>query len=94
MCFDALIEDGHEDKSVTQLLREELPSATQDGGVAALVVLFMLVAFGSTPLLVAGATVAAFALAVVVHQAVLLAGLAVRRAWTARQTVPPTADPE
>lgn len=90
MCYESLIDGDAAERPLTEVLRGELSSAVTDGAVAAAVVLAVLLANGVVPLLVAGATVGAFVLGIALHQAVLVAGIAVLR-WRAPE---PGSEPE
>lgn len=82
MCFGALTDGDTTDDPVAGLLRAEMGPAARQGAVTGLAVLAVLLAAGVTTPLAAAATVGAFLLTVLVHQAVLLAGVAVLR-WRA-----------
>jgi len=81
MCFEALVNGGAAEKPLSDLVRDEMSSAVKDGAAAALVVLALVVAGGASPALVAGVVLGTAVLGVVVHQFVLVAGVAVVRAW-------------
>jgi hypothetical protein len=82
MCYEALIGGDAAERPLASLVREEWADAGKDGAVAAAVVFAVLLAEGTGVALVAGATVGAFVLGVALHQAVLLAGVALLR-WRA-----------
>jgi len=79
MCYNALTDGDAEEKEMIQLLREEFSAAVKDGAIAATVVLFVLIAGGIGPALVAAATVTTFVLGILLHQIVLVAGVGVLR---------------
>ena len=79
MCYDSLLNGDATDRSLGTLLRAETGSALKNGVVAAAVVLAVLLAGESGPLLAAGSALAALALGYLLHQIVLLAGVAVVR---------------
>lgn len=85
-CFQCLVEGTYDEKSLSQLLREELPSAAKVGLASAVAVLAVLVMEGMTATLIAGAAIGAFTLAIVVHELVLVAGVGLLR-WTGSHTV-------
>lgn len=82
MCYESLIEGDAVERPLTEVLRGELSSAVKNGAAAAAVVLAVLLASGVGPLLVAGAALGAFVLGIALHQAVLVAGIALLR-WRA-----------
>jgi Mg/Co/Ni transporter MgtE len=79
MCYESLLNGDATDRSLGALLRAETGSALTNGGVAAAVVLAVLLVGDSGPLLAAGSAVAALALGYLLHQTVLLAGVALVR---------------
>jgi len=79
MCFHPLVDDEEASKPLGDLIRSGFREAAREGLLAAVIVLAVLGVSDTPALLVAGATVGAFALAVLLHQAVLLVGLGVRR---------------
>lgn len=82
MCFGALTDGDASEKPVARLLRAEAGPAVRQGVVAALAVLAVLLVGGVGIPLAAAASVAALVSTAAVHQAVLLAGVAVLR-WRA-----------
>ncbi|MFT4921959.1 MAG: hypothetical protein ACI8XM_001167 [Haloarculaceae archaeon] len=82
MCFEALIDGDANEKSLRTLIREEVGSALTDATVAALTVVVVLLGSGTGPLLTVGAALGAVVLGVVLHQAVLVVGVALVR-WRA-----------
>lgn len=82
MCFGALTDSDVQTKPVLGLLRAEARHAVRQGVVTALAVLAALLVGGVTTSLAAAAAAATFVTAGVLHQAVLLAGVAVLR-WRA-----------
>ena len=83
MCFEALIDGDATEKPLRSLLRDETASAVNNDGVTTVTVgLTVLLAGGTGPLLTGGAALAALALGFVLHQAVLVAGVALVR-WRA-----------
>jgi hypothetical protein len=87
MCFGALTDGDAREEPVARLLRAEAGPAVRQGMVAALAVLAVLLAGGVGIPLAAAASVAALVSTAAVHQAVLLAGIAVLR-WRANSTGP------
>jgi Mg/Co/Ni transporter MgtE len=90
MCYESLLNGDATEKPVFSLLRGELASALKNGLVAALAVAVVLFWAGGGVVPTALRAVAALALGVALHQAVLLVGIvAVRtrdRAVTAATT--------
>ena len=82
MCFESLINGDATERPLRELLRAETASALKDATIAATVGLTVLLAGGTGPLLTGGAALAALALGFVLHQAVLVAGVALVR-WRA-----------
>ncbi|MDG5776660.1 hypothetical protein VB773_10185 [Haloarculaceae archaeon H-GB2-1] len=78
-CFSPLLNGDALEKDVAELLVLEAPAAAKVGLVAALVVALVLSGLGGGVSVVAPRVFGAFALAVVLHGAVLLAGTAVVR---------------
>lgn len=91
MYFEVLVDGDATEKPLRDLLDAELTSALKDGTVAALVVLAVLLAGGTGSLLTAGATLGALVFAVLLHQAVLVAGVGVVR-WRATDGERPAAE--
>lgn len=91
MCYEALVdEDEAIEKPVADLVRGEMGSAVTDGGIATTAVVAMLLLAG-TPLWLVGLTALVTpVLTVLMHQAVLVAGVYVVR-WQATPD-PPTPD--
>jgi hypothetical protein len=91
MCYDALVdEDEAIEKPVADLVRGEMGSAVTDAGIATTAVVAMLLLAG-TPLWLVGLTALVTpVLTVIMHQAVLVAGVYVVR-WQATAD-PPTPD--
>lgn len=79
MCFQPLVDDEEASKPLGDLIRSGFREATREGLLAAVIVLAVLGLSNTPPLLVGGAAVGAFALAILLHQAVLVVGLGVRR---------------
>lgn len=90
MCFDSLVEGDATEKPLRTLLRAELGSALANAGVATVAVgLMLLLVGGVAPLVVGAASIVALAAGVLLHQAVLVAGVAVVR-WRAAPADTPT----
>ena len=79
MCFQPLIDNEEASKPPGEIVRGELWGAFREGVLAAGIVLVVLVVNGTPPLLVGGATVGAFVLAILLHETLLVVGLGVRR---------------
>lgn len=79
MCYEALVDEESTEKPVRELVREEMGSAVTDAGIATTAVVAMLLLVGTAPVLVVGAAVATPVLAVLLHQAVLVAGVGIVR---------------
>lgn len=93
MCYESLVdEDEAVEKPMGDLVREEMGSAVTDAGIATTAVVAMLLVAG-TPLWLVGATALVTpVLTVVLHQAVLVAGVyAVRWRTTSGPPAPDAA---
>ena len=90
MCYESLVdEDEAVEKPMGDLVREEMGSAVTDAGIATTAVVAMLLVAG-TPLWLVGATALVTpVLTVVLHQAVLVAGVCAVR-WRATSEPPAT----
>jgi hypothetical protein len=88
MCYESLVdEDEAIEKPLAQLVREETGSAVTDAGIATTAVVAMLLVAG-TPLWLVGATALVTpVLTLLLHQAVLIAGVSVVR-WRATPDTP------
>jgi len=86
MCFGVLTDGDATEVPVARLLRAEAGHAARQGAVTALAVLAVLLAGGVGAGLAAAAAAAGFVATVLVHQAVLLAAVAVLR-WRADEPV-------
>lgn len=82
MCFAALLNGDARGRPIAALVRRELPAAVRTGVVAAAAVAVVLVTAGGGPAAVGSRAAAALALAVGLHTAVLVAGIAVLRVHT------------
>ncbi|ACV48823.1 MULTISPECIES: hypothetical protein [Halomicrobium] len=79
MCFAALLNGDATDRSVVEMIRDELPRSLGNGTVAAVLVVAVSVLEGASLALTAGMAFGAIALGTVLHQAVLLGGVALLR---------------
>jgi len=79
MCFQPLFDGEEASKPLGDLLRGELWGAAREGVLAAGIVLVVLAVNSTPPLLVGGAAVGAFVLAIALHETLLVVGLGVRR---------------
>jgi len=82
MCFQPLVDEEEASKPISDIVRSEITEAAR-GGVLAAVLVVVVLGLSDTPaLLTAGTAVGAFVLAILLHQAVLVVGLGVRRLVT------------
>lgn len=88
MCFQPLFDDEEVSQPLGALLRGELWGAAREGVLAAGIVLGVLAVNSTPPLLVGGAAAGAFVLALLVHEALLVVGLGVRRLVRPRTDAP------
>ncbi|WP_372480683.1 hypothetical protein ACAH01_07000 [Halomicrobium sp. HM KBTZ05] len=79
MCFAALLNGDATDRSVVEIVRDELPRSLGNGAVAALLVIAVSVLEGASLTVTAGLALGAVALGAVLHQSVLLGGVALLR---------------
>ncbi|WP_018258272.1 hypothetical protein [Halomicrobium katesii] len=79
MCFAALLNGDATDRSVVEIVRGELPRSLGNGTVAAVLVVAVSVLEGASLALTAGLAFGAVALGTVLHQGVLLGGVALLR---------------
>lgn len=79
MCFAALLNGDATDRSIRDLVWEELPRSLGNGTVAALLVVAVAVIEGASLALTAGLALGAVVLGTVLHQTVLLWGVALLR---------------
>jgi hypothetical protein len=83
MCYESLVdEDEAIEKPVDDLVREEMRSALVDAGIATVAVVAMLLVVGTPVWLVGVTALVTPVLTLVVHQAVLVAGIGLVR-WRA-----------
>jgi hypothetical protein len=87
MCYESLLESDGDRTAVTAHLEGEMTSAVYNGLVAAALVGLVLVTRGVAPGLVVSMALAALVLGALLHQAVLVVGVAIRR-LLAEQTGP------
>jgi len=83
MCYQPLVDDEEASKPLGDLLRDGLRSAAREGLLAAAIVLAVLGLNGTPAWLGAAAAAGAFLLAILLHQAILVVGIGVRRRLTA-----------
>lgn len=80
MCYEALYNGDATEESVATILRAELRDALVNGLAAAVIVASVLFGRGADPATLLGLALAAFSLGAVLHQALLVGGVAVQRA--------------
>jgi len=80
MCYDRLTDDDAAEVGPGELLASEWRWALRNGGLAAAMVLVVMVAQGRPAWLVGVSAVGAVALGALLHQGVLLAGAGILRA--------------
>lgn len=75
MCFAALLNGDATDRSVREIVRDELPRSVANGTVAALLVVLTAVLDGAALVPTLGLALGPVALGTVLHQSVLLGGV-------------------
>ena len=89
MCYEALLDGRAREQTLSRLFRGELFAATKNGLVAAVVVALVVGYRGLDLPLMVGATLGAFALGVLLHQLLLVAGVATVRLWDTHRVSDP-----
>jgi len=79
MCFAALLNGDATDRSVREIVRDELPRSLGNGTVAAVLVVIASMLEGASLALTLGLALGAVALGTVLHQSVLLGGVVLLR---------------
>jgi len=79
MCFAALLNGDAVDRPLREIVRGELPRSLANGTVAAALVVLASVLEGASVALTLGLALGAVALGTVLHQSVLLGGVALLR---------------
>lgn len=79
MCFAALLNGDATDRPLREIVRGELPRSLGNGTVAALLVVLASMLDGASLALTLGLALGAVALGTVLHQSVLLGGVALLR---------------